>query len=42
MDIVKYISEAQRQLNHENNYKKLETDPIFQHDKLVNDTVERF
>ena len=42
MDIVKYISEAQRQLNDENNYKKFQTDLTFQHDKLVNDTVERF
>ena len=42
MDIDKYISEAQRQLNDENNYKKLQTDPILQHSKLVNDTVERF
>ena len=42
MDIVKYISEAQRQLNYENNYKKFQTDLTFQHDKLVNDTVERF
>ena len=42
MDIDKYISEAQRQLNDENNYKKLQTDPTLQHNKLVNDTVERF
>ena len=42
MDIEKYISEAQRQLNDENNYKKLQTDPTLQHNKLVNDTVERF
>ena len=42
MDIGKYISEAQRQLNDENNYKKLQTDPTSQHNKLVNDTVERF
>ena len=41
-DIDKYISEAQRQLNDENNYKKLQTDPILQYNKLVNDTVERF
>ena len=42
IDIEKYISEAQRQLNDENNYKKLQTDPTSQHNKLVNDTVERF
>ena len=42
MDIDKYISEAQRQLNDKNNYKKLQTDPTLQHNKLVNDTVERF
>ena len=42
MDIDKYISEPQRQLNDENNYKKLQADPILQHNKLVNDTVERF
>ena len=42
MDIEKYISEAQHQLNDEINYKKLQTDPTLQHNKLVNDTVERF
>ena len=42
MDIEKYISEAQRQLNDKNNYKKLQTNPTLQHNKLVNDTVERF
>ena len=42
MDIDKYISEAQRQLNDKNNYKKLQTDPTLQRNKLVNDTVERF
>ena len=31
MDIDKYISEAQRQLNDKNNYKKLQTDPTLQH-----------
>ena len=41
MDIDKYISEARRQLNDENNYKKLNTDPTLQRNKLVNDTVER-
>ena len=42
MDIDKYISEAQHQLNDKNNYKKLQTNPTLQHNKLVNDTVERF
>ena len=42
IDIDKYISEAQHQLNDKNNYKKLQTDPTLQHNKLVNDTVERF
>ena len=42
MDIDKYISEPQHQLDDENNYKKLQTDPTLQHNKLVNDTVERF
>ena len=41
-DIDKYISEAQRQLNDEINYKKLQTDPTLQHNKTVNDTIERF
>ena len=40
MDIDKYISQAQRQLNDENSYKKLRTDPTLH--KLVNDTVEKF
>ena len=31
IDIDKYISEAQRQLNDKNNYKKLQTDPTLQH-----------
>ena len=30
MGIDKYISEAQRQLNNENNYKKLQTDRTLQ------------
>ena len=42
MDIDKYISEAQRQLNDENNSEKLQTDPTLQHNKLLNDRVERF
>ena len=42
MDIDKYIYEAQRQFNDENNYTKLQTDPTLQHDKLVNDTEEKF
>ena len=42
MDIDKYISEAQRQLNDKNNYKELQTNPTLQHNKLVNDAVERF
>ena len=42
MDIDKYISEAQRQLNDKNNYKELQTNPTLQHNKLVNGAVERF
>ena len=42
LDIDKYISKAQHQLNDENNYKKLQTDPTLQHNELVNDRVERF
>ena len=42
MDIDKYISEAQCQLNDENIHKKVKTDPTLQQNKLVNDTVERF
>ena len=34
MDSDKYISEAQRQLNEEKNYKKLQTDPTLQDNKL--------
>ena len=41
MDIDKYICEAQRTHNDENNYKKLQTDSTLQHKKLVNGTVER-
>ena len=29
MDIDKYISEAQRQLNDKNNYKELQTNPLY-------------
>ena len=31
MDIDRYITEGRRQLNDENNYKKLQTDPTLQH-----------
>ena len=41
MDIDKYICEAQRTHNDENNYKKLQTDSPLQHKKLVNGTIER-
>ena len=41
MDIDKYIFEAQRQLNNENNSKKLQIDPTLQCNKLVNNKVER-
>ena len=42
MGIDKDISKAQHQLNDKNNYKKLQTDATLQHNKLVNDRVERF
>ena len=42
MVIDKYTSGAQPQHKDENHYKKLQTDPTCQHNKLVNDTVERF
>ena len=42
MVIDKYTSGAQTQHKDENHYKKLQTDPTCQYNKLVNDTVERF
>ena len=41
MDTVKYIAEAECQLSHITNYKKLQNCPTLQH-KLGNDTTNRF
>ena len=42
MDKVKYIIEANCQLSDITNYKKLQNDPTLQHNKLINDSVNRF
>ena len=42
MNTENYIKEANRQLSDKNNYKTLLTDSTLQHNKMVNDTLERF
>lgn len=42
MDVNDYIKEANRQLNDETHYKKLQSDPTSTHLNLINDTIERF
>lgn len=42
MDTVKCINEANHQLSDIINYKKLQNDPTFQHNKLINDLVNHF
>ena len=42
MDTEDYIKEANRQLSDESNYKTLLTNPTLQHNKMVNDTLDRF
>ena len=40
MDTENHIKEANRQLSDRN--KTFQTDPILQHNKMVNDTLDRF
>ena len=42
MDTGNYIKKANRQLFGKNNHKTLQTDPTLQHNKMVNDTLDRF
>ena len=42
MDTEIYIKEANCQLSDKNNHKILQTDPTLQHNKVVNDTLNRF
>ena len=42
MGTENYIKEANRQLSDKNNYQTLQTNPILQHNKMVNDTLDRF
>ena len=37
-----YIEEAKWQLTEKTSYKQLTQDPIIQHNKMVNQTIERF
>ena len=37
-----YINEANRQLNVTSSYKKLPDDPTVTHNKLINDSIDRF
>ena len=42
MDTDIYIKEANRQLSDKASYKQLTQDPTLQHNRLVNQTMERF
>ena len=42
MDVGNYITEAKRQLEKEESYKKLQNDPTTVHAERINKTVERF
>ena len=42
LDNENYIKETNRQLPDKNDYKILQTDPILQHNRKVNDTLDRF
>ena len=42
MDTENYITEANRRLSDENNYSTLQTDPIIQHNKMLNDALNGF
>ena len=37
-----YIKEANRQLSDKNNYKTLQINPTLQHNKMVNESLDRF
>ena len=42
LETENYIKEANRQLSDKNIYNTLQTDPTLQHNKIVNDTLDRF
>ena len=42
MDTENYIKKSNRQLSDKSNYKTLQTYPILQYNKMVNDTLDRF
>ena len=42
MDTNSYIEEANQQLSVKTSHKQLTQDPILQHDRMANQTVERF
>ena len=42
LETENYIKEANRQLSDKNIYNTLQTDPTLQHNKMVNDTLDRF
>ena len=42
MDTEEYIKKANRQLSDKNNYKTFLTNPILQHNKMVNGTLYQF
>ena len=42
MDTDSYIKEANRQLSDKASYKQLTQDPTLQHNRMVNQTIERF
>ena len=42
MDTKNYIKEVNRELSDKNNYIILQTEPTLQHNKMVNDTLDRF
>ena len=42
LDTENYIKEVNCQLSNKKNYKTLRTDPTLQHNKMVNDTLDRF
>ena len=42
IDTDNYIKEANRQLSDKASYKKLTEDPTLQHNRMVNQTIQRF
>ena len=42
LETENYIKEANRHLSDKNIYNTLQTDPTLQHNKIVNDTLDRF